>query len=316
MTAHAAGPAERLMDAAGSAPRLAAITGALAIAFSGIFYRWSGSDPATAVVFRCLYGLPLLLLAARGEVHRVGPMDARSIRLAILAGAFFAVDLVTFHYAVDNIGAGLGTVMGNIQVVIVAFAAWAIWGERPRREVLVALPVILFGVVLISGILGTDAYGANAPLGVAIGCVTATSYAGYLLVIRRASLDGRSAGPVAIATAVTAIGAAIIGTVTGDLDLVPSWPAHGYLLALGVLSQSVGYLVIQASLPRLPAVITSVLLLTQPVATVALGAVLLGEQPSVAQLGGVALVLVGIAVATGAARRIGMRVAGREAPGP
>ena len=55
---------------------------------------------------------------------------------------------------------------------------------------------------------------------------------------------------------------------------------HAYLLALGVLSQSVGYLAIQASLPRLPAVITSVLLFVQPVTTMLLGAVLLGELPS------------------------------------
>jgi len=75
-------------------------------------------------------------------------------------------------------------------------------------------------------------------------------------------------------------------------------------MALGVLSQSVGYLLIQASLPRLPAVITSVLLLVQPVATMALGAVLLNELPSPAQLAGVAMVIGGIGFATGAFRRI------------
>lgn len=296
--------AARLVDAAAGAPRRAALLGAFAIAFSGIFYRWSGADPVTAVVFRCLYGLPLLILVAHGEVRRIGPMDARSVRLAVVAGVCFAVDLVTFHLAVDLIGAGLGTVMGNIQVVIVALAAWALWGERPRREVLVALPVVLFGVVLISGVLGTGAFGANAPAGVAIGLVTAVSYAAYLLVIRRASTDGRSAGPVAIATGVTALAAAAFGALTGTLDLVPSLPMHAHLLALGVISQSVGYLVIQASLPRLPAVITSVLLLAQPVATVALGALLLAERPSPAQLAGVALVIAGIAVATGSVRRL------------
>ena len=67
-----------------------------------------------------------------------------------------------------------------------------------------------------------------------------------------------------------------------------------------MLSQSVGYLAIQASLPRLPAVITSVLLLVQPVTTVILGAILLAELPSPWQLAGVALVLFGIALATGA----------------
>lgn len=285
-------------------PRLAAVIGALAIASSGIFYRWSGVSPSTGVLFRCLYGLPILILVATAETRARGPMSRRTVWMSVLAGVLFAADLVSFHYAVDVIGAGLGTVMGNLQVVFVAIGAWLLWGERPRTEVLVALPVMLFGVVLISGVVGSGAYGTDPRLGVAIGLVTALSYAGYLLVIRRSSPDHRPAGPVAIATFVTALGGAAAGVVAGDLDVVPTLPAHAYLLALGVLSQSIGYLAIQASLPRLPAVIASVLLLVQPVTTVVLGAVLLAEDPSAAQLAGVALVIGGIAVATGSVRRI------------
>jgi drug/metabolite transporter (DMT)-like permease len=90
----------------------------------------------------------------------------------------------------------------------------------------------------------------------------------------------------------------------GDLDLAPGLPAIACLLALGILSQSIGYMFIQVSLPRLPAVITSVLLLVQPVATMILGAILLAELPSPWQLAGVALVLGGMALATGAVARI------------
>ncbi len=292
-------------------PRLAAVLGALAIAFSGIFYRASDVSPSTGVFFRCLYGLPILLLVAGSEWRRLGPMSRRTVSLCVLAGVLFAVDLITFHYAVDVIGAGLGTVMGNIQVVIVALVAWAAFGERPRREVLVALPVMLFGVFLISGVVGSGAYGMNPVLGVEIGLVTATAYAGYLLVIRRASPDHRPAGPVAIATGVTGVCALAFGALVGDIDLVPSLPAHAYLVALGILSQSVGYLVIQASLPKLPAVITSVLLLVQPVTSVLLGAILLAELPSPFQLTGVLLVIGGIALATGAVRRVRMATAPR-----
>jgi drug/metabolite transporter (DMT)-like permease len=285
-------------------PRMMAVLGALAIAFSGIFYRWSEVSPATGVFFRCLYGLPILLLVAGSEWRTLGPMSRRTVGMSTLAGAFFCVDLLTFHYAVDLMGAGLGTVMGNLQVVIVAVVAWLFLGERPRREVIVAIPIMLFGVVLISGVVGSGAYGVNPQLGVAVGLVTAASYAGYLLVIRRASPERRPAGPVAIATAVTAVGAALFGVAIGDIDFVPSVPAHAYLLALGVLSQSIGYLAIQASLPRLPAVITSVLLLVQPVTTMFLGAILLAELPSAAQLAGVALVIGGIALATGSLGRV------------
>jgi drug/metabolite transporter (DMT)-like permease len=296
-------------------PRSGAVLGALAIAFSGIFYLDADVSPSTGVFFRALYGLPILVLVAAGEWRRLGPMGRRPILLSVVAGVFFAIDLITFHYAVDVIGAGLGTVMGNVQVVIVALVAWAVFGERPRREVLLALPVMLVGVVLISGVVGTGAYGADPHLGVAIGLVTAASYAGYLLVIRRATPDRRPAGPVAIATLVTAIGAAVFGVAAGDLDLTPGPTATAYLVALGVLSQSVGYLAIQVSLPRLPAVITSVLLLVQPVTTMFLGALLLRELPSAWQLAGVALVLGGIVLATGTAARV-RRIAARDRRGP
>jgi drug/metabolite transporter (DMT)-like permease len=60
----------------------------------------------------------------------------------------------------------------------------------------------------------------------------------------------------------------------------------------------VGWLLISVSLPRLPAVLTSIVLMLQPVATVFLGAVLLSEAPSAVQLVGVAIVIAGVAVAT------------------
>lgn len=296
-------------------PRSAAVAGALAIAMSGVLYRWSGVSPATAVVFRCLYGLPILLLVAGWEWRTMGPMSGRTMALSAVAGVFFAIDLTSYHYVVDLIGAGLGTVLGNLQVLIVAVAAWVLLGERPGREVVMALPVMLVGVVLISGLVGSGAFGSNPGLGVALGLVTATAYSGYLMVIRRASPDHRAAGPVAVASAATAVTAALIGAAAGNLDLVPSLPGHLYLVALGILAQSVGYLMIQASLPRLPSVITSVLLLVQPVASVLLGTILLAERPSAPQAAGVVLVVAGVALATGALRRIRDRLAGRGLTG-
>ena len=76
------------------------------------------------------------------------------------------------------------------------------------------------------------------------------------------------------------------GGVTGDLDLTPPPESLVWLAILGVTSQSVGYLLISISLPRLPAVVTSIILLAQPVMTVVLSIVLLGESPSSTQLVG------------------------------
>jgi drug/metabolite transporter (DMT)-like permease len=108
----------------------------------------------------------------------------------------------------------------------------------------------------------------------------------------------RPAGPVAIATIGTAMVSGTAGLVIGDLDLTPGLPSLAWLALLGVTSQSIGYLCISLALPRLPAVVTSIILLVQPPLTVLLSVVLLDERPSAAQLAGVALVIGGIAVAT------------------
>jgi drug/metabolite transporter (DMT)-like permease len=269
------------------------------IAFSGIFYRFAEVTPATATVFRCLYGLPILALVGWWEHRRYGALPSRAVWLAVIAGVFFAADLLSWHHAVDAVGAGLATVLGNLQVIVVALVAWLVFGERPPRSVLMGLPIVLGGVVLISGVIGSDAYGVDPPLGTTLGLFTALAYAGYLLVIRRGSNDlRRPAGPVAISTASTMVVAVVAGLLLGELDPVPSWPSHGWLIALGITSQSIGYLVISISLPRLPAALVSIILLAQPVATVIVARVLLSETPSVAQLLGVGLVVAGIAVAT------------------
>ena len=284
-------------------PRLAALLGALCIAFSGIFYRYAAVSPSTGAVFRCLFGLPILAAVAGLERRRYGPLPAATVRLAAVAGVFFAGDLVLWHHAIEAVGAGLATVLGNLQVLIVGFVAWAVLGERPSRSTLGALPIVLLGVALIAG-LGGGAYGANPVLGVVLGLLTALCYAGYLLVLRRGARDlRRPAGPVAIATASTAVAAAVIGVLTGELDPLPPPRSLAWLALLGILSQSVGYLLVSISLPRLPAILTSILLLAQPVATVALSMMLLAEAPSSRQLVGVALVIGGIAVATLGGRR-------------
>jgi drug/metabolite transporter (DMT)-like permease len=287
------------LDAIARRPRLSALLGALCIAFSGILYRWAEVTPSTGTVFRALFGLPLLGLVAFAEQRRYGPLPARAIRLAAIAGVFFAGDLTFWHHAIEYVGAGLATVLGNLQVLVVGVVAWLVFGERPSRATMIAVPIVLAGVVLISGVVGTGAYGADPALGVVLGVATALCYAGYLLVIRRGGRDPRRpAGPVAIATVSTAIVATMVGLIVGDLDLTPSVQSLGWLALLGLTSQSLGYLFISISLPQLPAVVTSIILLVQPVVTVGLTIVLLDERPSVLQLLGVAFVIGGIAIAT------------------
>jgi drug/metabolite transporter (DMT)-like permease len=280
-------------------PVLAGVLGALVIAFSAILVRLAEVSPSTAAFFRCAYALPLLALLAWIEERRFGPRPRRERVLLWGAGAMFAADLTFWHHSIEAVGAGLATVLGNIQVVLVGLIAWLALGERPANRSLAAIPVVFAGVVLISGVIGEGAYGDDPLLGVVFGVGTAITYAFFILILRYGNTDDRRpAGPLFDATLSAAVFSAIGGLVVGDIDWVPDLEAQAWLVLLALSSQVLGWLLISVSLPRLPAVLTSIVLMLQPVSTVFLGAVLLSEAPSAVQLVGVAVVVAGVAVAT------------------
>jgi drug/metabolite transporter (DMT)-like permease len=276
-------------------PRAMAIAGALTIAFSAILVKQAAVSPSTAAIFRCAYAVPLLGVLAWWEDRGLRPRSRRDRTPAALAGVFFAADLICWHHAIEDVGAGLATVLGNLQVAFVGLVAWVVLGERPAGRLLATLPLVLLGVVLISGVLEQGAYGADPTQGVIYGLATGLAYTGFILVLRAGSGEQqRVAGPLFDATLVAALVAVVAGLVIGDADLVPSWPAHAWLATLALTSQVIGWLLISASLPRLPAAQTSFLLTIQPVGSVILGAILFAEAPSALQLVGVALILAGL----------------------
>ena len=282
---------------------LAAVLGALVIATSAILFRLAEVTPATAAVFRCFYALPILFLIGRREAKLFGPLPRRVLALAIVAGLFFSADLIFWHHAIEEVGAGLATVLGNTQVVFVPLLAWMILSERPRTVLMWSIALVMLGVVLISGIGGSNAYGRNPALGVFFGVATGLSYAGFILVQRSANRDDRRpGGPLLVATAAAGVASLLVGWLLGEIDLTITWPAHGWLLLLGLGVHAGGWLLISVGLPRLPAAVTSVLLTIQPVASVLLGRLIFTEIPSPLQLAGVGLVVAGLLL-TGARSR-------------
>ena len=272
-------------------PVVTAVGGALCIAFSAIFVRYADVTPSTAAFFRCAYALPALAVLATIE-HRGRKRSRRERKMAFAAGVFFAADLIFWHHSIDAVGAGLATVLGNTQVVFVGLLAWVFLREKPPQRALLAIPIVLAGIVLISGVIEADAYGDDPRLGAFFGILTALCYSGFILVLRHGSPDARRpAGPLLDATFAAAVISGVAGLALGDLELSIGSAAHGWLIILALTSQVLGWLLITMTLPQLPAATTSVILTLQPVGSVLLGALLLTERPSPTQVAGILLVL-------------------------
>lgn len=280
------------------------VVGSVLIAWSGIFVRLAGLPPTVSAFLRCAYALPALALIALWWLRsgRATPLTARARLWSVGAGVCFGIDLLLWHVAIGAVGAGLATVLGNSQVVFFPLAAWLVWRESPTLRQLAVLPILLVGVVLISGAVGADSYGSDPLLGAVTGALTGVAYAGFLLCLRAGGESGDGAPPVealGIATAVAAAVTAVAGVVHGSFDLTPTWPAHGWMLLLALLCQVLAWLLIAGSLNRMRAARISILLLIQPVTALVLGVLVLAEDPNLAQWLGTALVLAGVGLGAG-----------------
>ncbi|MDQ6846739.1 MAG: DMT family transporter [Candidatus Dormibacteraeota bacterium] len=291
---------ERLAPSAGwrrsasDRPVLTAAIGALCISSSGVLVELAASGAATTAFFRCALALPFLVPLALRERSRRGPRAARARATAVLAGVFFAVDLVLWTHAINEVGAGIATVLGNLQVVFVSAAAWVLFSERPSRRFALALPVVIAGVVLVSGLAGRPTFGGHPVEGIVYGVGTSLAYAAFLLILRGATGTPHVAGPLLDATASAAVGSLAFGAVFGSMTLAPPLRSLGWLLLLAVTSQTIGWMFITSSLPRLPRAISSLMLLLQPVAALCLAALVLSERPTWPQLFGALLIIGGV----------------------
>jgi drug/metabolite transporter (DMT)-like permease len=162
---------------------------------------------------------------------------------------------------------------------------------------------VLVGVLLISGIVGGQVEGEDPFRGALVGVAMAVLYVAFLLIIRQSGSGGAS--PVSIlvdATIGAAVGALLLSPIDPRFSLSPSWPSHGWLLALALSAQVIGWLTITYVLPLLEAWEVSIMLVLEPALTVIWAFVIFHETFTSPQFLGLLLVIGGVAVVAASGR--------------
>jgi drug/metabolite transporter (DMT)-like permease len=265
-----------------------------------------GVDVATAVTVRSL--ATAVVVAAIVVLNRVPlALSGRHRMVMPLIGALVALQSLCLYSSVARIPVGLALLAFNIYPLWTAAAAWAIYRHRPERAILIAMPVILFGLALaldVTGLAsGLDAKAHWGRIGAGVGfALVAGATFGLVLALTQhevADLDGR------LRTAITMgiVGVlAWLGTFTqGGLHL-PNATAGWWGLALLTLLYGTAFTIMFTLLPKLGVVGSSPILNVEPVAALTMAWLWLGQSVSLIQVLG-ALLVVGTVMVLGLRRR-------------
>jgi inner membrane transporter RhtA len=229
-------------------------------------------------------GLVFALWRRPWRHFRAAPVPERRVIVAL--GLVLALMNSVFYLAIDRLP--LATV-GAIEFL--GPIGLAAWGLRSRRNT-VALSLTVAGVVMLTRVELV----AN-PLGYIYAFGNCALFVLYVVLGHRIAGDGGRAG-------VDRLGAAmLVATVAAlPVGLIEALPAFadirllGAAIAVGIASSVIPYVCDQFAMARLPRSSFALLLALLPATAVAIGAAVLGQIPSRADMTGIALVIAGVAL--------------------
>ena len=239
--------------------------GAMMISFSAVWVRLAEVAPTVSAFYRVGFGAVFLLIIL--VVRRQLSWQGRSVLgLSLIVALFFALDLYAWHRCIGYVGPGLATILGNFEVFLVPMVGFLIDKERLSLRFVLAVPLAAMGLFMIVGVRW-EQLSPDYRIGIGWGLATAVFYTGFLVSLRR--LQARPSSPSAvlslmIVSTFSAIYLAADIFANGESFAIPTIQSGLALVALGLFSQTAGWLLITHSLPRIPAAIAGLLLLLQP----------------------------------------------------
>jgi drug/metabolite transporter (DMT)-like permease len=272
------------------------LLGGMAIGFAGIFMRLSDVNPLASAFWRMALAAPVLWMWAFAVQRTDGDTGKRTdfSKALALAGIYFAGDMGIWHLSLHYTTVANATLLSNFAPIFIALWMWVAHKARFSRIFIVGMALALVGAIMLVGPNASGGEHSNKLWGDALGLSSAVFYAAYQLVIKDARSAYSTARLMAWSTTVTGI-ALLPFALWSPGDFLPAH-ASGWLplLALALVAQIGGQTVIAYAFAHLPASLSSVSLLIQPLTAAVAAWLIFGEAIGPVQMAGGALLLWGI----------------------
>jgi drug/metabolite transporter (DMT)-like permease len=238
--------------------------------------------------------LAVLMLVLRRPWPR-----GRPLAFAIgMGGLGYVGQAMCFFAALQYASAGLVALLLYVYPTLVCLLSAMFFGEKLTAGKLALLAAGFAGLALMLG------GGSGTPTGVALGLAAAAFYSVYIVVGARelAGTDALASTTVVCLAALASVSAIAVIETPRFPQVAWGWAA---LAAIALVSTVVAILAFFAGLKRVGPSLASVVSTLEPVVTVVLAWLVLGESLTLSQLAGGALVLVAAVLLAGRRRSRG-----------
>ncbi len=244
------------------------------------------SVPAAGVAWLRIVAAAVVLVAWRRPWQT--RWTAARLRLVAAFGIALGLMNLAFYLAIDRLP--LGTAVAIEFVGPIAVAAL---GSRTRRDV-TALTLAVIGVIALA-----DVHLTGSPLGFALAAGAGVMWAAYIVLGHRVAADAglRPQDGLSLAMAIGAVALAP-ALVTSAVPALVDGLLLAACLAVGVASSVVPYGLEQVAMRRLARARFALLLALLPATAAIVGAIVLGQVPTVLEAGGIALVVAAASLRT------------------
>jgi drug/metabolite transporter (DMT)-like permease len=189
-------------------------------------------------------------------------------KFIVLGAIFFSLDLWFWHRSIIYVGPGLSTLLANFQILILPFLALIFFNQKTQRIQIFSIALGLLGLFLITG-QSWEIAGNNYKLGILFGLLTAISYAGYIISMKRIDHNAAvNSDPIFNLLFVSLISAGLL-FLFSIIEQVPleikSSSELIWMICYGLFSHVLGWFFILNGLQKISAVTVGIILLTQPI---------------------------------------------------
>ncbi len=273
------------------------IIGAIAIAFSPIFVRFSDVDPIMTAFYRIFISLPFFLFfSSFNIIEKVKfPQFNNSYVIFLISGIFFALDLICWHWSIKLTTVSKATFLSNLAPIVVIIFSLIFLKERFSKFFYLAALLSMVGMLMLLG--ESFKFNKSQFIGDLLGVLTAVWYGSYIVTISQLRKKYNSTSIMFLSGIVTAI-ILLIVAILFEQSLIPqSLFTITIIFLLGFICQFMGQSFITYSLAYLSASLSSLCLLIQPIAATVLAYFFFQEKLTTIQFFGSALILIGIYIA-------------------